>query len=330
MPRVLVLGATGFLGSAVAASLVRSGLHSVYGLVRSQSKAASLSALELIPVVCEDPANKPEPYLNAITNHRIDVVVDCTAAYGDSAKFHIAVRDLGKKRLELFKSEGIASGPKIGYIYCSGAWVHGDSTGHVTDLDAVGTASSPSKPLDLVSWRPELERLVLSSRDVLDVLIVRPAQMYGRASSAWTPLFAPLGKAVSGGEATCKIPMPNTSQSPVIHVDDVADAITKGVGRISLFGNSSVYPIFDLVSTTENIKDIMEALAKSLHALEGKGGKTDLQFVGPGDDIYMKALGSTVVYDSSRAKELLGWEPKRIGLVRNMDVYAAAWKALLK
>jgi nucleoside-diphosphate-sugar epimerase len=327
MPRVLVLGATGYLGQAVTSALVQSGLHRVYGLCRSSAKAHLLAAAEVTPVVCEDPANSPEPYLSAITNFRINVVVDCTAAYGDSAKFLAQVKKLGQQHVEAFKANGIASPQKIGFIYVSGAWVHGDSRRPISDLDSVGTASAQTQPLDIVAWRPELERQVLAARDILDVLIVRPAMMHGRSSAGWGALFGPVFQAIAGKQTEIQVPAPSSSQSPVIHVDDVAAAIALGVGKIALLGGSGVYPIFDLVSSTENVRDIIEAFAR---AVQGEEAKVKLEFVGPGDNVYLKALGASVNYDSARARELLGWEPKRRGFVGEMDVYAAAWVASQK
>ena len=84
MPRILLFGATGYLGSAIARSLVLSGNHTVYGLSRSSGKASALAAQEIVPVVCPEPAKDPEPYLAAIKKHGIDIVIDATAAYGDS------------------------------------------------------------------------------------------------------------------------------------------------------------------------------------------------------------------------------------------------------
>lgn len=327
MPRVLVIGATGYLGQPVTQALVRSGLHSVYGVCRSPQKAKSLAAVEVIPIICEDPANNPEKFLDALRKFKIDVVIDCAAAYGDSTKFLHSVKTVGKERIDTFKEEGVALPPKMGFIYISGAWVHGDSKGGVTDLDSVGTASAAARPLDLVAWRPELERQVLASRDVLDVLIFRPAQMHGRSSSGWSAFWGPIAQARAEGKTHLKLPAAPSSRSPVIHVDDVAEAICRGAGRISLFAGTSVYPIFDLVSHTENIREILEAFAESVDIKEEGTGRLELDLIGPGDNAFLKALGSSVECESSRARELLQWEPRRKGLLNAMDMYAAAWKA---
>jgi shikimate 5-dehydrogenase len=44
MPNILILGATGYIGQAVAHALTSSGSHTVYGLARTPSKAKLLSS----------------------------------------------------------------------------------------------------------------------------------------------------------------------------------------------------------------------------------------------------------------------------------------------
>ena len=62
-----------------------------------------------------------------------------------------------------------------------------------------------------------------------------------------------------------------------IHVDDVANAICLGVGRTALFSGTGLYPVFDLISTTENIQDIVEAFVQAVKQGDGIGlGTGDL------------------------------------------------------
>lgn len=56
--KVLILGATGFIGGPVAQAFVRNG-HIVYGQTRSANSAKQLEALEIIPVIA-DPMKKEE------------------------------------------------------------------------------------------------------------------------------------------------------------------------------------------------------------------------------------------------------------------------------
>lgn len=50
MPRILIIGATGYVGSALAGELLRSGGYTVYGLARNPNKAKQLAAKEIILV----------------------------------------------------------------------------------------------------------------------------------------------------------------------------------------------------------------------------------------------------------------------------------------
>jgi len=50
--KVLILGASGFIGNAAALAFVRAG-HIVYGQTRSSKTAQKLAADEIIPVVCD-------------------------------------------------------------------------------------------------------------------------------------------------------------------------------------------------------------------------------------------------------------------------------------
>lgn len=190
MPRILILGATGYIGSALASSLLRAD-HSVYGLARTSSKATQLARLEIIPVLGS--AQDSDPYIKLIKTAHIDIVVDCAGANQESAKILSDVERAGKERL----TQG---GAKLGFVYTSGTWVHGSSQERCSDLDPVGTEDAKAKPPRLVAWRPQMERLVLNARDVLDTVVVRPALVYGREHAVWSSFFGPVLEAAKSGK----------------------------------------------------------------------------------------------------------------------------------
>jgi nucleoside-diphosphate-sugar epimerase len=66
MPKVLIVGATGYVGQALALSLIHSGNHIVYGLARSNQKARALAQQEILPVLCADFAKDPTALSRAI------------------------------------------------------------------------------------------------------------------------------------------------------------------------------------------------------------------------------------------------------------------------
>ncbi|KAH7254277.1 uncharacterized protein BKA55DRAFT_689777 [Fusarium redolens] len=320
MPKVLIIGATGYLGSRICNVLVNSGQHRVYGIARNEAKAKSLAVAEATPVICPDPINKPASYLDAIRDFNIDIVIDVSGANQESAKFLADVKSTGQERLNRAKFAGLTHIPKLGFIYCSGTWVHGSSDKLVNDLDIVGpNAATPPAPL--VAWRVAHENAVLAASDVLDVAVLRPALIYGGESTIWTPFALPLLQASRNGSSdTVQIPLSTDSRPGLVHVSDVATGFQKAVEKLSLINGTSVYPVFDLVTSQESMTEIFAALA-SQWDFKGR-----CELVGPGDHLFAEAMGTSLRGSSDRAKHLLDWTPTKLnGFVTDMDMYADAF-----
>ncbi|KAH1664168.1 hypothetical protein KXV22_001853 [Aspergillus fumigatus] len=231
MSKILILGATGYLGKHVAYRLVQSGQHTVYGVARSKEKAAQLAQQEIIPVLCSNPVEDPEPYLSVIRSENIDIVVDISGANQDSYSFLYNVKLIGQKRQKEYECHGV-KGPKVGFISCSETWVHGSSSQAVNDLSVCSVAKLPC---------------------------------------------------LSG---------------------------------------TGVYPVFDLVTSQEGLREIFESMAVSW------GFKGTVTLKGAGGDKFAKAMSTTFPGSSARAEQLLGWRPRRLaGFVKDMNVYAAAFAA---
>lgn len=322
MPRILIFGATGYLGRRVASRLVESGQHSVYGIARSQEKALQLQKEEIIPVLCTDPASNPEPYLATVRSSSIDIVIDVSGANKESHAFLRDMKQLGQERIQSYRRRGIANGPKLGFIYCSGTWVHGSSKRPVTDLDIVGP-DSETAPEELVAWRVELEDEILASNDILDVMILRPALIYGRESTIWSPFFKPVLEAArEKNEHPIEISLEPQSRPGLIHVDDVATAFRNAVQKLPMIAGAKVHPVFDLVTSQESMRDIFDTAA----ACFGYNGTIKLKC--HGGDLFAKAMSTTFRGTAARAELLLGWQPRRLGgFVKDMDIYSMAFSA---
>jgi nucleoside-diphosphate-sugar epimerase len=318
MPKILIIGATGYIGQALALSLVRSGGHTVYGLARTPKKAKSLEALEIIPVKgsVSDSAN----YLDLIRSANIDIVVDAAGANMESKKILEDLLRVGAERLEAAQRAGIKTA-KLGFIYTSGTWVHGSSAEPVNDLTPVGNALAPTPPPKLVAWRPPLEQEILAASEILDVVVMRPALVYGGASSIWTGLFSPLLEAAKAGASTVSVKAEPNSMPSLIHVDDVASGLHAAVDKLPLIAGTSVYPVFDLVTSQESMRLVLETAAKAL----GFHGRVNM--AGVEGDLFAEAMSTSLNGSSSRAIQLLGWQPKRFGYVQRMDLYARTWAA---
>ena len=107
-----------------------------------------------------------------------------------------------------------------------------------------------------------------------------------------------------------------------MHVDDVAEGFRCAVEKLPLISGTGVYPVFDLTTSFESMRDIFDSFAEVV------GLKGRVEMVKPEeDDIFAEAMSTTRAGDSSRAEQLLGWVPRKRGFVTGMDVYAKAFMA---
>lgn len=321
MLKVLILGAPSYLGNRIATLLIQTGQYFVYGIARSPAIAKRLAAQEITPVACEDPANDPEPYLALIRDEHIDVILDVAGKDDVSWKFFRNVARIGRERQLPRQGFGMKSA-KLGFIYCSKTWVHGSSYMPVNELDLVHMDTNITGD-EIMAQQIDMEKVVLEETRDLDVMILRPALLYGGEGELWARLFRPVFEAI-GDESNSIVPIPLDAdcRPGFVHVDDAAKAFVKAVEKLPLISGTSVFPVFDLVTSQESMREIFDTLASYL-GVEGR-----VQLIGHGDNLFYKAMSSNFRASSARAKQLLGWEPTRLnGFVQDMDIFASAIEA---
>jgi nucleoside-diphosphate-sugar epimerase len=319
MVRILILGATGYIGFPLAQSLRRDA-HTVYGLARSAEKAKELAKHEIIPVRGTIEGGE---YLQCIHDDNIDVVVDAAGAGPDSAKILQGLKELSAARI---RTRG-AFGPKIGFVYVGGTWVHGSSHKRVSDLDPVGLdddAGCPSPPAQLVAWRPVLERDIIAAKDLLDSVVIRPALLYGGPGSndkCWSTFFRPILSGASSSSPKVRVPADAGARLGLVHVDDVVSALHAAVVKLPYMSTAAgVYPVFDIVGSSEPLKPILDEAAAVL------GFHGELIYDGAGDDVFAQAMNTSLKGDSWRLRDLLGWSAKHRSMGEDVELYANSWK----
>lgn len=167
--RVLLTGATGYIGSAVLDALLKHGPDpEVCALVRTPAKAERLAQRGAQAVVAD--LLQPESY--AAAAEACDVVVH--AAYDpksgpamDRVAVHTLLTALGRRAI---------AGRTSTFIYTSGVWVLGNTpTPAAEDV--------PVRPIPHVEWRAGVERAVLDSHreGLIRTIVVRPGIVYGGA-----------------------------------------------------------------------------------------------------------------------------------------------------
>ncbi|KAG8803192.1 hypothetical protein FRC17_006227, partial [Serendipita sp. 399] len=215
--KVIVFGATGYVGSSVANALVRTG-HIVYGVSRSKENAATLRANEIIPLVGDaDHSDEWKAHLKDA-----DVAIDCTAGFDTAGP---ALFKAVESTVATVRNTNTSGGiPKLAYIYISGIWVHGDNR-----KEMVTESSSPAQVPTAVAWRPSLEQQVVKSESVRGI-VVRSGSCYGRRGSLIGLLFSQAEKGSISWFGT-----PGGSYT-LVHVDDLAECILLATEKNHIVG----------------------------------------------------------------------------------------------
>ena len=295
MAGVLVIGATGYIGSAVAQVARRDGF-AVYGQTRNPEKAVRLAAHELIPLVC-DPTDA-SALLPVV--QKCEFVIDCTADYETPAVIPNAC-------LEAMRQATGSSSIRKHFLYTSGALVHGNRPGQVVTEDDLDQQS------EALAWRINMEKdLLRVNNDTVDCTVLRPGFVYGKQGGFFTKLlFSP-----PGGE-TLQIAGDPLKRWSWVHVDDCADGYVRVLHRRSQAAGRA----YDL---SEPFGPTYEELKVAAAKLMGWKG-TKVERVAP--EGFEAFIDSTTVVNSKRARDELGWSPRHTGIMAQLELYYEAYKA---
>ncbi|GLZ77469.1 hypothetical protein Afil01_22760 [Actinorhabdospora filicis] len=196
--KILVLGATGYIGSATVNRLLAEG-HEVVAFTRS-GEAANLPS---VAGDLTDPAS-----LRAAITGDIDAVINIAPPTGDEDADHAATDAI----VESLAGSGRA------YVYTSGIWVLGETGDDALDEDA------PTNAIAIVGYRPRVEQRVLdaASRDVRTA-VIRPGIVHGNGGGIPGMM---IGWAKEQGVARH---VGENTRWPMVHVDDLAALFTLAV-----------------------------------------------------------------------------------------------------
>ncbi|KAK6463506.1 hypothetical protein DFJ63DRAFT_122712 [Scheffersomyces coipomensis] len=305
--KVLLIGATGFIGHE-AAIILRQQNFIVYGLARSTEKAQLLLKDEIIPILH---TTSDMNYLDSIVTLNITHVIDLSGTPTSTPQI--------AQKLVAIKT---STGYQVGFIYISGAWVHGND--NVNTVDEHHFAKDGQvKPL--VSWRPALEQQLLSYKDDLPTIIVRPGLLYGKNSPILAVFFSQVVQAVIKNDSTdINLPINKDLVTSWIHVTDLGRFLTKVIQKFELY-NSSTFdlPIFDVTHESFSAPEFVTQSAKDL------GFKGNINFLGEPtaeENIFLNGFNTSIIVNNKRARALLDWEPT-LDLKHHTDFYIKPWAA---
>ena len=293
--RIFVFGATGYLGSAIAARLARDG-HEVQGLTRREDGVRALKAAG-VQGVRGDLASSSE-WLGALRN--ADIAIHAASDDADAR--------LGDERVLDAVRSASADGRIRRFLYTSGIWDYAPS-------DAVIDETAPFDSTAARRWRVAHHDVAfdLAEHDV-QVTVFQPGVVYGETRGLIGEMFA---EAHESG--TVSIPEDGRTHWPMVHRDDVAGAYALALDRGP---NGSRLLLADGSQLT--VREIADAIARATGARVQPRALDEL----PGG---LAGYGALLLrsnrVDAARARAELGWSPQHTSFVAEVDDLYGEWRS---
>lgn len=291
--KVLVCGATGYVGSGISDALRQKG-HSVVGLAQSASAAETLRArgdgvalgdIER-PTGLADLAQDADGIVYAIelhNPHALDVEPK-------------AVREL------LGGLQRSSKTPKP-FVLTSGSWVYGDTGGRVVDETA------PLHVPKVVAARPILEQLLQDAvASGVRSVIIRPGDVYGHNGglpALFTSSVAETGAATYVGDGHY--------HWPVVHIDDLA--------QLFVLALESAQPGEVFNGNDETRFTVLE-MAQAASRGAGAGGKTVSMPVEKARQKFGDLVDALIIdlsITSAKARRVLGWSTRTATILDDLE-----------
>jgi nucleoside-diphosphate-sugar epimerase len=296
--RVLVTGATGFVGRALVRRLLADGRE-----VRAAVRLGATALPREVKTALVGDIGPDTDWRAALAG--VDAVVHLAArahivhdSSPDAHALYRAVNTLGTLRL----AEAAATAGVRRFVFLSSVRVHGErSTG------APFTESSPLAATDPYGRsKAEAERglAALAAAGGLEPVILRPPLVYGPGARG---NFARLVRLVERG-----VPLPLgavRNRRSLVFLGNLVDAIVLSVDHPAATRETFMVSDGEDVSTPELIRRIARVLGKSTRLIPVPPAVLRLggRLVGRSDDV--ARLLDDLVVDSSRIGERLGWRP---------------------
>lgn len=287
---VFLIGATGYIGSAVADALQAAG-HTVIGLARSDDAAQRLEARGIRAFIGDlnDPARVAQGAYEA------NAVIYAASASGPDTP----QTDL--KAVEAILSALDGTGKP--FIYTSGVWVMGNTGEQIADEE------TPLAPTPLVAWRPAVEQRVLAAAErSVRTVVIRPAIVYGRSGG----LVAGL---VQSARERGIVQFIGTGENrwSLVHIDDLCDLYVQTLEQAP-----AGTLLFAASGSTVRVREVAEAASRAGGAI----GRTEAwqveearQTMGP----YADALVLDQQISGTKAMRLFGWTPQAPSLFEELE-----------
>lgn len=316
---VLVTGANGYIGNAVARAFVRAGWIA-HGLVRSQDSRPSLRADEIISILG---SASDKAFVERSTNQTrfaFDVIVSCTEQTLDYVPHYNDTVALLRALAQASNNAGIR--PLV--IFTSGCKDYGMTGLDGSDGLAPHTEESPLNALPLLAPRASHAVKIFDHTDLFDAVVLRPSTLYGRSASFYGPIFDKAAKAAAE-TGVLELTADPKSIMHGTHVDDCAEAyvaIAEHADRNTVKGQC--YNISG--GRYETLQEVANALVEE-YKIKG-GVKYAPEKAKPGADVVVQMLiGFSQWVGSDKLRRNVGWRDKRQPFSEALHTYRMAYEA---
>lgn len=309
---MLVTGANGFLGSKTVAVLVQKG-YRVRALVRTTSRADRLQEVDV--EICHGDITDRQSLEPAFVG--VDYVVHAAADTKGVGSESIRITVNGARNILSLSSENRIA--RLVYISSCSVYGVADVRNRWT-IDEDGPLERyPEKRGVYSEAKLEAERLVLdfTKETGLSYVCLRPGTILGEGGEVFTPMMG-----FSFGNKLFAIIGDGSFVMPFVYVDDLVEAIVAALETVD--GVNRTYNVVDPTGITK--KEYVDSVLRRLHP------KATFMYV-PYGVLYfavwlqemllagilrreplmtryrLVSSQRSVLYDSSRARNLLGWNP---------------------
>lgn len=305
LPRVAVLGATGFIGRALCATLDERG-HGLLAVARKQPAVAPPGAFVAFDLTLDPPAE----LAGILTAHRIDVVVNAAGGNWGLTEEQMVPANLGMVERLLETLTGMAEPPRLVHI----------GSVHEYGLFPVGTDCTEDSPAHPSTVYGELklratELITGAVRDHgLDALVLRVGNVVGAGQPAHSLLgvmAAKLAEGPAAGGAELSL-MPLTARREFLHLLDAVEAVAAALDPAH-----ACPPVLNIgLGRATSAREVVELLIEESHvptrivevpAPDGSGPETEWH-----------------QFDLSATERALDWKPSR----SLRDAVAELWAAV--
>ncbi|MFF7815473.1 SgcJ/EcaC family oxidoreductase [Streptomyces sp. NPDC007945] len=286
--KVLLTGATGYIGSAVSEHLAAAG-HRVVALIRGAEPRPGRGWHAQVVGDTADPAS-----LAGAVTPEIDAVIHLAPPSGD-VDVDTAVVDALATPLR---------GTGRPFVYTSGVWVLG-ATGEAQEVGE----ETPTDPIDIVGYRPRIEERVLAEvAEGVRAVVVRPGIVYGRGGGIPALLVDRARR-----QGVPEYYGDEDVRWPTVHVDDLAELFVAAVERAEAgtvwhgVGESAVA-----------VRDLARAAGRAAGVLAAPQVVTVEQAAEVFGPLFADALALDQSVSGAAARAVLGWQPSGPGAVAEL------------